>query len=298
MDNLYEKIKKHPIKYGIIILVLLAAVQLGIDYAYILGRTYPIIITSLDASDVLSYWSVFIGAVVTIAGVYITISYYKEQTDQLIENGNETTRQIIKSNRDDSEETNRKSVLPFVVINRVVTKHVGLSFFLPSDETDTEEQDLGYVEKAIEEFILIISPKKLSVQHELNKSQKDRVSSAFKGVRDGNKIAMCQPDYVYMPFKLTNVGQGPAINMTLTLIKDKLFGDVNYHIQTLALSMKIDTELTLGFFVDKPTECMGSYNLKIEYHDVHNVKYVQEHELTIEENTSYFNLEINQSIVE
>lgn len=293
---------------GLIVLIGLMVVtsvimQVTIDISYLIGQYYPIIFTNFNANDLLSYWgnylSALIGSFVAIIGVYITIHYNQRQTKQMIVNGNRTTEKIIENNRADIIETNRKSILPIIVINRLITRYVGLVINIPSDLDNKKEisntERAGYQESDIDEFIFVIEKGSISVQHELTEEQKKKVQSEFKTVREGNRLTFMKPDYEYISFKFTNAGLGPAINMTFSLIKDGLIESEDFHVTTLAFSVKQNLEMRLGFFIHEPKYCMGEYVLSIKYYDIHNVKYNQKHNLTVGVDNSIFDLSIVQT---
>lgn len=298
-NNFIDFVKIHPIKTIIIFVFTGIITQTVVQVLYLLGKLCPIFITNISEADSLNYWgnyiSSLIGAVIAIVGVYITIQSSQNQTKSIIENGTETTKEVINSNRKDIDESNRKSVLPIIIINRLMKK------YNDEDGDDLKEEvhvkHMKYEEKNIENFIFVISQNKIDFTHELTKQQEIRTKNIIEVYEEPNVKSFVPVDCYYMPMNICNVGLGPAVNTSFTLIKDGFKGNDDYHITSFALSLKTNHDMKLAFIIDKPKLCIGKYILDITYSDMFSNKYIQSHKLEVKEKKIEFNLEINQQFL-
>lgn len=311
INKFSRSIIKHPIIAIIIFISVGVIIQLVVQILYFIGQYYPIIMTKFSAVDSLFFWGSYlgslIGALVVIAGVYITIQNSQEQTQSIIENGNRTTKELIINSREDVNETNRKNILPIIVINRIRKKYTG-DFLTSLIEGAIKKNDdnakkgipiekIKYEEKNIESYIFVISKNKIDLQYELTDQQEERISNQFNVKKHSNGGSIGPADYTYIPMNICNSGLGPAVNTCFTLYKDGNKGSDEYHITSIALSLKTNHDMKLSFFIDKPNLCIGKYIFEVEYSDIFSNKYTQSHDLTISENVESFDLEINQCYI-
>ena len=276
-------------------------------------------ITMWKAESVLNFYGTLLAFIGTVSLGLVAYRQNKKanQTNGklalLTEQANSLTEQANQLNIELNQRNIKMAVRPCIIINRLSSKYTGNPFlvmaatlshqqieddFIPIGENTT----LNYNESEIDSFYFLVSPNILTFRHELTEEQEGKIKEKYKAITDDKGCKMIVEDILYCPFKLFSVGNGSAVNVTLRFYKENKFGDYNYDVMNYAVSLKNNIEYTLGFYIEKPSQCIGNYFLLIEYYDVLNNKYSQTQRLYIkkpheEENSEViveFDLEIKQ----
>lgn len=307
---------------GVVMIAIIIAIPFIINETYKYGLTSENpYITMWGAEDVLSFYGSFLAFIGTVS---LGLVAYKqnekanktnEKLAQLTEQANGLTEQSNQLNIELNQRNIKMAVRPCIIINRLSSKYTGNPFLVmaaaalspqPAEEDFIpvgENTALDYNESEISSFFFLLSPNILSFRHELTQQQQVKINEKFKATKTSDKGSkMIVEDILYCPFNMLSVGNGAAVNVSLRLYKENKLGDVNYDVMNYAVSLKNNIEYTLGFYIEKPSECIGNYYLLIEYYDVLNNKYSQTQRLHIkkphEEGRSEvaveFDLEIKQ----
>jgi len=235
-----------------------------IDRSYLTGYEKKILPnTTYSASDWITFWGSLagglFGAIIAIAGVYLTMEH----------------------NQNLSDENLRESIKPVISINKLLTKYEGnfiASLIADIDPKVTEpklipvEDNIEFREYKIESIYFTINDSQINISSELNQDQLRSIKDNWKrGIRVNNN-QVNSLDFSYTPCFVTSCGNGAAINTTFMLKKENIDSS---EIFSQPVNLKKDADLKIGFYCYLSDETFGNYSLIIEYYDIHGEKYSQ-----------------------
>ena len=279
------------------------------DYSYLKGyenKTPPN--TTYSSSDWIGFYGSFsgglFGAMIAILGVYLTIENNRKETEIILNNDRALNEKLIQENRALNDEGSRKSILPVIVINKLLSKYEGnflVSLIAESnpgeDVSKSEpsipiENDMQYKEFEFESLFFTINGDRINISSELTQEQLKNIKNSWKrGLQYGNgQISV--PNFSYIPCLVTNCGNGAAINTTFNL-KKEIVDDTEGEISQ-PVNLKKDADFRLGFYCNLSEEIYGNYSLKIEYFDIHGERYSQTHLLCIDNEKSTITSKVDQ----
>jgi hypothetical protein len=311
MNNLWSK--NRILKITVILLVVffisLAIILKLTDYSYLKGyenKTQPN--TTYSSSDWIGFYGSLggglFGAMIAIFGVYITIEYNRKETENILNNDRAINEELIQENRALNDEVSRKSILPVIAINKLLSKYEGnflaslIAETIPDEDASESnslipiENDMQYKEFEFESLFFSLYGNMINISSELTQEQLMNIKNNWKrGLQPGNgQVGV--PNFSYIPCLVTNCGNGAAINTTFSLKKENV--DDNEGIISEPVNLKKDANFRLGFYCNLSEEIFGNYSLKIEYFDIHGEKYSQNHLICINNETSTITSKVNQ----
>lgn len=279
----------------------------SIDRSYFIGYVARILPnTTYSSSD----WMGFLGslgggifgAIIAITGVYMTIEYNRKETKAILDHNRDMNERTIRENQLLSDEDARKSIMPVISINKLLTKYEGnfIASFIADNTADETEPDLipvenniKYMEYEIESLYFTIKRNRIDISSELDRDQQKSIKEKWKqGIQFGdNQTSVI--NFSYVPCFVTNCGNGAAVNTIFKLKKEK---DDDYEeIISEPVNLKKDADFRIGFYCFLSEETYGKYLLNIEYYDIHGEMYSQIHLLTIDHQKATITSKISQT---
>lgn len=311
MNNFWSK--NRILTITVILLVVffisLAIILKLTDYLYLQGyenKTQPN--TTYSSSDWIGFYGSFggglFGAMIAIFGVYLTIENNRKETEIILKNDRAINKELIQENRALNDEDSRKSILPVIAINKLLSKYEGhfwaslIAETIPGEDISKSdslipiENDMQYKEFEFESLFFTIKENRVNISSELTQEQLLNIRNNWKrGVQPGNgQVGV--PNFSYIPCLVTNCGNGAAINATFNLKKENV--DDSEGIISEPVNLRKDANFRLGFYCNLSEEIYGNYSLKIEYFDIHGEKYSQNHLICITNEKSTITSKIDQ----
>ena len=162
----------------------------------------------------------------------------------------------------------RKCVDPFVLGWYADENRIG------ENET-TEKEALTYREFLYDKCFFILTSEKIECVRELSKEQDEARKVGITVENHGELGYILENDKRYIPIKAINVGNGCAINTTITINSI----DKHMDITSIPVSVPVGNEIYTGllFYIDEGLS--GEYDYIIRYYDIYGNRY--EHHKTI-----------------
>lgn len=220
----------------------------------------------------LGYAGSLIGACATIGAVLIT----------------------IKKGEDQRKEDLRLGVLPCIAMRSL--EKVNRKSFLDFEFCDSEEEDEDvsspaakkgpYKEIDFEKEYAVYSADGFGYKAGLTDDQRNKIEWRTLPVRVAEGVAFdaANPSY-YVPLVFSSVGNGAAINCSISIVKaDSIYGVPLKGLTACSIrQMPCGAERYLGIYFDDATcdECHGKYQIIVNYEDTYGNRYVQAFELEI-----------------
>ena len=253
--------KKPQIKW--VVIGLLAVIIFVIGVPIIINESYKAnsgYMTMWGAADMLSYYGAIITSAGAAIGIYVSLRYSHKQY----------------------REDKRRDVLPYFAINILGRKCVNpfdLGWYDDEDgvrEKESEAKEaLTYREFSYDECFFVFKSEKIECIRKLSKEQEDARRIGMTGEDHGEFGEIWKSDKKYIPMKAINVGNGCAINTTVTI---KPIGkDVGA--TSIPVSIPVGEGIYTGllFYIDK--DISGKYDYIMRYYDIYGNLY--EHRKTI-----------------
>lgn len=252
--------RKPRVKWFLFVLALLAVV---IGIPVIINESYKAnsgYMTMWGAADALAYYGAIIASVGAAVGIYVSIKYSHKQY----------------------REDKRRDVLPYFAVNILGRKCVDpfdLGWYadenrIGENET-TEREALTYREFLYDKCFFILTSEKIECVRELSKEQDDARKVGITVENHGEFSEIWENDKRYIPIKAINVGNGCAINTTITINSI----DKHMDVTSIPVSVPVGNEIYTGllFYIDEGLS--GEYDYIIRYYDIYGNRY--EHHKTI-----------------
>ena len=252
-----------------ILMFFLIIVPIIINECY---KTNILYVTKWDAADVLLFYGAIVGAIGTIAGVYLSIKHTEFKLK--IDTRNRVMPFLLLYGMKQKRKIDIKKYVPFLFKNN--RERQGYN----SD--NSSEDGIDYSEDRINDCYFIISNNSIRWVSELEITQIDaiRTNKLYYGILfgDENKVA-------YFPKLIENVGTGPAINLRIIL-----FGNGQKSVESMPISIPVGKSSNLGlYFVFDDKKCTKTYTLEFLYEDILGNEYFKEILLNANFNTGKTN---------
>lgn len=258
----------HKYKVMLFLFVLLLLIPTTIHILFKTNAITPFLAAEWSAGDILNYYGVIIGAIMTVAGVFFTIQYSQANYRQ--------------------DTINR--CLPFMTVAGLQVESKAPSILGDSDESKPplkgQPRQIGE-EYRLEKLYFVINRKKVKIQKELNAEQQNLV--AHKGMKEeriGRGLqALTSVSLLYTPLEIQNVGIGAATVFSVGLYPDN--APKQERLFSLATSLKAGESYRISIYSENWEEDnVGDYNLCISYYDILGNGYEQNYTYTIFKNES------------
>lgn len=242
---------------AVIALALIVGVPIIINECYKTNSGY---MTIWGAADALAYYGAIIASVGAAVGIYVSIKYSHKQY------------RVDK----------RRGVLPYFAVNILGRKCIDpfdLGWYADENgigENETPEKEaLTYREFLYDKCFFILTSKKIECVRELSKEQDDARKVGITVENHGELGYILENDKRYIPIKAINVGNGCAINTTITINSI----DKHMDVTSIPVSVPVGNEIYTGllFYIDEGLS--GKYDYIIQYYDIYGNRY--EHHKTI-----------------
>ena len=253
--------KKSWLKWLVIgllaVIVFVVGIPIIINECYKANSGY---ITMWSAADVLSYYGAIITSAGAAIGIYVSLRYSHKQY----------------------REDKCRDVLPYFAINILGRKCVNpfdLGWYDNEDgvgEKESEAKDaLTYSEFSYDECFFVFKSEKIECNRKLSKEQEDARRIGMTGEDRGEFGEIWISDKKYIPMKAINVGNGCAINTTVTI---KAIGK-DMVATSIPVSIPVGEEFYTGLLFCIAEEIAGEYDYIMRYYDIYGNLY--EHHKTI-----------------
>lgn len=255
--------KKSRIKWVIIgliaVIIFVIGVPIIINECYKTSSGY---ITMWDAADVLSYYGAIITSAGAAIGIYVSLRYSHRQY----------------------REDKRRDVLPYFAINILGSKRIDAFLLgLNSDEYNLEgkeakmKEELTYKEFLYNECFFIFENRKIECTRKLSEEQEDARRIGITGKDHGEFGEIWKSDKKYIPMKAINVGNGCAINTTVTI---KPIGK-DMGATSMPVSIPVGEGIYTGLLFCIDEDISGEYDYIMRYYDIYGNLYEHHKIITI-----------------
>lgn len=240
--------------------VLIVGGPIIINELYKTGKGY---LTLWGAAEILSYYGMILAAIISIAGVYITVYI-----------SNKNYRQDAKNR-----------ILPYIAINVINHEYDAFLDGFDFDDSDFNTRKFIPDDDSDCNYMTFVIDKKNAIRVNVmtEKERTKAYESTVKWIRgkDGT-LYIRDADYVSIPFVIENVGNGPAINMHMGFAST---GNKPHYGANITL--KQNQTVFIYIFSEKNfNEIKGDYSFDIYYDDISGNHYVQKYPVRIYENES------------
>ena len=257
-----EWIRKHWWKLVLVAGFFIIGIPLLINWLYKQPAGIDFFRMGWNVDAVLTYYGSIIAAVATVLGVFLSVKYAQENYRE--------------------DERNRQ--LPFMALSFLRRESKFHLFDMTNtDVGDSEDEDEYYYEFKLRKIYIIITKSEIIYKKRLSKDQNELLlKNGCKTVKDGNKVSLVQRDLVSMPMELENVGNGPAIDVRISLYNDK------EKIRAVSLdTLKNGDTIYLHIYSEEKAEnILGKYTLEVIYKDILSNAYTQKYPVTIAKNNN------------
>lgn len=226
-------------------------------------------ITIWGAAEVFSYYgtilAAILAAIVAVVGVHISIRASHEQY----------------------REDKRRDVLPYFAINMLDRKCINpVDWEMKTIDDTTQMLDpnaIIYKEFPFDKNYFIFCNDEIRWSRQLSKEQDAAKQTGRETVMQGDPGTLSRP-VGYAPFEICNVGKGCAINAIITIssISKELISN------SLPISVPSGGKMYVGLLLYPEDSLLGSYDIKIDFCDIYNNKYVQQKSLTIVNHKQFY----------
>ena len=256
-------------------------------------------------------WATLIGGAIGYYGSLILglIAVYQNikqresdaESQQRLENIND---KLLIHNETISNETARKTVLPFIGLTHIHYEKYSTSIFASNDSENepiqsknSPAQAVAYEELDIKYYCAQIEMQGISFYRKETTGVKDfknnigKTQELTRGV-----IALVQREDAYLPLLLKNIGLNAAVNFSFSFFKEG-FNTLPWAFYILPKNLLANDEIRIDIYVPDKSKVIGKYILQLNYYDIFNNQYQQMFELYIRENTVEFSLAHNQTLI-
>jgi hypothetical protein len=187
-----------------------------------------------------------------------------------------------------TEESERKSVLPFLSFNSYIPKYEGNSLasmiakVMPARNNDEGSNHLIPLEDTskridflLSEINFTISNNLIEISAELSKVQKEKIDSQYGIKKQANGSALTVVDYRYDKIYIENCGKGSAINVKCRLYKVGNEQNDIFDVYSISFTVPVGKHFDLGLYIDLTQGIQGNYRLVFAYNDIYMRKYSQ-----------------------
>lgn len=254
-----------------LIIIILVIIPIIINECY---KTNIFYVTKWDAADILLFYGAIVGAIGTIAGVYLSIKHTEFKLR--IDTRNRVMPYLVLYGMKQNRKIDIKRYVPFLFKNNIRGQDNN------SNNNNPLEDGVSYSEDRVNDCYFIISNSSIKYANELDKTQIDAIRSnkLYYGILfgDENKV-------VYFPKLIENVGTGPAISLRIIL-----FGNGLKSAESMPISIPVGNSSNLGLYFEfNDNKCTKKYTLKFLYEDILGNEYFKEILLNAEFNTGKTN---------
>ena len=252
---------KPKIKVLLILGAIILASILVVGVPFIINECYKAetgYITKWNAADVLSYYGTIVAAIIGTFGVYFT---------------------VIVSNRNYREDA-RNRVLPYIAIDVINIVAPDLFWMGFENESFSSVGNDPIIEKSLNcetknhLFFVIDGKSKISSAESLHDDEVEKVTMTgvtwIRAAKDG-KMYVRGSEYVSMPFRMENIGNGPAkkLRMAFSHKEGKKFFKTE-------MLLKQNESFYIHIFSEKSfDEIKGDYIFSVYYEDISGNAYEQ-----------------------
>lgn len=257
-----EWIRKHWWKLVLVAGFFIIGIPLLINWLYKQPARIDFFRMGWNVDAVLTYYGSIIAAVATVLGVFLSVKYAQENYRE--------------------DERNRQ--LPFMALSFLRRESKFHLFDMTNTEgKNSEDEEEYYYEFKLRKIYIIITKSEIIYKKRLSKDQNDLLmKNGYKTVKEGNRISLVPKDFVSMPMELENVGNGPAIDVRVSLYKDK------ERIRAVSLdTLKNGDTIYIHIFSEENVKSiLGKYILEVIYKDILSNAYTQKYPVTIAKNNN------------
>lgn len=222
-----------------------------------------------EAGDALSFYGTIVASIIGVLGVFLS----------------------IKSAQKDYQEDFKNRVLPYIAVNSLERYNlVNPLIDFPSDEEVNDNDfsnDCAYTEKRLQTIICVISNGKIKYQKNFSQSQKRIIygnGNTWELDKNGAHILIGR-QLILIPLEIENVGNGPAINLTIGFNRQEDSSNERHYIYPQSLKLNYPINIYI-YIEDANIEDVGKYILEFRYSDIYENKYYQSNEIIVEENSA------------
>ena len=246
-------------------IIILVIIPIIINECY---KTNTFYVTKWDAADVLLFYGAIVGAIGTIAGVYLSIKHTEFKL--IIDTRNRVMPFLVLYGMKQNRKIDITRYVPFLLKNNIKDHD--------NNSNNSLEDGVSYSEDRVNDCYFIISNSSIKYANELDKTQKNAIhtNKLYYGILfgDENKVA-------YFPKLIENVGTGPAINLRIILV-----GNVLKSVESMPISIPVGNSSNLGLYFEfDDNKCTKTYTLKFLYEDILGNEYFKEILLKADFNT-------------
>lgn len=261
---MWSFIKRNWWRLLLFFIIFVGLIPLGLNIAFKIDGGIECLRAEWAAGDALGFYGCIIAACLAIYGVYLTIDFTQAS----------------------AREDKRLSVIPYFSVSFLDTEaHYTIDRFNSITEKKNKGQKADYyTEYELKDCTFVIENGKIQPMKLLSDTQKELIQRG--GFRDetiakGTIACVCVP-MVYLPMKLTNVGNGAAISVRMGFCRKDCKQEDRKYIKPVPI-VKEDMMFARIFSEDcsQNSKSLGEYLFEIVYCDIYGTKYVQEHDIEI-----------------
>lgn len=289
-STIWDKFKENKNKTIIIILIIMGMYSIPlliIHFLFKLNLGYYWLYAEWSAGDLIGYTAGMLAFIGTVLLGLVSIW----QTNK----ANKTNDKLLAL----TQESERKSVLPFLLFNLYLPKFKGnilSSLIARADESRTKndiensenyivvEDNLKREETLIKEIYFTITSSKITISDELNDEQKKKIQSQFDcGIMKENSVSIVESKYEFVKFYVENCGKGSAINVKCRFYKKGNEKSDTFDVYSKPFSLPCSQHLDLGLYFNTEKDTNGEYEVEFIYQDIYMQGYAQKIPITMSE---------------
>ena len=256
------------------IIVFVVGVPIIINESYKANSGY---VTLWTAADVLSYYGAIIASLGAAIGVFASLRYSHKQY----------------------REDKRRDVLPYFAINILGNNRIDpfLSALFSDDGKLEEEQenrtrdDLTYREFIFNECFFVFENGTIKYTRKLSEEQEDARKMGIT-IRGNGGTEIWKNNIIYIPIKAVNVGNGCAINTTITI---QAIGNKNITVTSIPISIPVKEEMYAGLLFYGDEKLLGEYSYIMRYYDIHGNQYEHQKPIKMERRGKAYNVKVSEN---
>lgn len=292
-NKFWCKVKKYilyMLLFIIIGIIFLVGVPIIINESYRHIEGYP---TVWGGEDVLSFYGILLGGLITVIGIYLTLKQNQKLTEKTLEKSDNKAK-----------EDRRLSVLPLITINKMereFAKDDWLTYLIEKWLEEKEERDepliplndnLKYSEYKLEQIIICFENDDIKLHKKLTDKQKETISERWTYKNKSLYENKC----LYIPLYISNAGVGVVVNMKIQIYKND-----EYQTGYESINLKTGEDFYIYFFSEDINnfKCEDNYLINFIYFDINGNRYQQSHDIKFndEEKTYSINTTIKQELL-
>jgi len=261
-------------------------------------KQYHVLFGNSRFSDLLNYLGCIIGALVTTLGIILTLNHNQKNINEQ-----------IKQNSITIKEQGRLNVLPLLSLSNIMLKSPEGSIEMTEDFNIIEEPEktfsfeslinvLAYdenkwVESPISEIIISFTENGIEMHSKLLEKHKKILKESSISIDNGSAMVMYNDiPVLYLPFYLTNLGVGAAINFNITILDNNSEERNLLSYMRQSFNLKVGQGFRLLFFAEK-LDYVKYINLDFSYYDIYGKGYTQSHGFFYSEEKKYIIFDTN-----